>query len=301
MPHTPVLLNEVLTYLDPKPGEFIIDGTVNGGGHSAEIFPKILPGGKLLGIDLDGSRLENARIKVSAKVKNEKLKMKNNLFLTKGNYTDMPNILREMNLPKADGLLLDLGFSSEQLEESGRGFSFMKDEPLLMTYDDTETPVKQILKELTERDLAKIIFAYSGEKMAIRIAKAIKAQEKKNKIETSGDLAKAVQSAVPWNYERGRINPATRTFQALRIYANHELENLGTVIAKLPKILKPGGKAVIISFHSLEDKIIKHAFRDMEKNGKLEIVTKKPIEASEQEILHNPRSRSAKLRSARIV
>src|SRR3989344_2507093 len=301
MPHTPVLLNEVLTYLDPKPGEFIIDGTVNGGGHSAEIFPKILPGGKLLGIDLDGSRLENARIKVSAKVKNEKLKMKNNLFLTKGNYTDMPNILREMNLPKADGLLLDLGFSSEQLEESGRGFSFMKDEPLLMTYDDTETPVKQILKELTERDLAKIIFAYSGEKMAIRIAKAIKAQEKKNKIETSGDLAKAVQSAVPWNYERGRINPATRTFQALRIYANHELENLGTVIAKLPKILKPGGKAVIISFHSLEDKIIKHAFRDMEKNGKLEIVTKKPIEASEQEILHNPRSRSAKLRSAQIT
>src|SRR3989344_5384125 len=196
MPHTPVLLNEVLTYLDPKPGEFIIDGTVNGGGHSAEIFPKILPGGKLLGIDLDGSRLENARVKISAKVKNEKLKMKNNLFLTKGNYTDMPNILSEMNLPKADGLLLDLGFSSEQID-SGRGFSFMKDEPLLMTYDDSETPVKQILKELTEHDLAKIIFAYSGEKFAMKIAEAIKAEGGKRQIETTGELTKVIQNAVP--------------------------------------------------------------------------------------------------------
>ncbi|MEK7508170.1 MAG: 16S rRNA (cytosine(1402)-N(4))-methyltransferase RsmH [Patescibacteria group bacterium] len=311
MPHTPVLLNEVLKYLRLLPGEFIIDGTVNGGGHSAKIFERILPSGKLLGIDLDDSRLEKARAKISAKVsadgrsasggKNEKLKAESNLILAKGNYADLPNILRGMDLSKADGLLIDLGFSSDQLEGSGKGFTFMKDEDLCMTYDENETPVKKILNELSERDLAKIIFAYSGEKFAMRIAKAIKAREKKKAIETTCELSEIIKRTVPSSYERGRIHPATRTFQALRIYANHELENLRIVLGKLHDILKPGGRLAIISFHSLEDKMIKHEFRELAKKGTLEILTKKPIQASEEEISQNPRSRSAKLRAAKLL
>ena len=301
MPHTPVLLNEVLKYLDPQPGSFIIDGTVDGGGHSAEIFPKILPDGKLLGVDIDGSRLENALLKISANIKNEKSNIKNNLILARGNYVDLPQILEKEKFPKADGLLLDLGFSSEQLEGSDRGFSFMKSEDLLMTYGDDETPVKKILRELSERDLAKIIFAYSGEKYAMRIAKEIKARGKKKAIETTGELSEIIAKSVPANYERGRINPATRTFQALRIYANHELENLKNILGKLQEILAPQGKIVIISFHSLEDRIVKQEFRELAKKGTLEILTKKPIEAGEEELSRNPRSRSAKLRAARIV
>ncbi len=299
MHHHPVLLKEIIKFLDPKPGEFIVDGTVDGGGHGAEIFEKILPNGRLLGVDLDADLLEKASRAVSAKVKSRKSNINSNLILVRGNYADLPDILEEKKLPKADGLLLDLGFSSEQLENAEkRGFSFEKNEPLLMTYSAGRKPVKEILTELDAKELAKIIFELSGEKFAMRIARAIKERGRTRAVETSGELAEAVRGAVPKNYERGRIDPATRTFQALRIYANDELGNLKKVLDRLGEILEPGGRVVIISFHSLEDRIVKDNFRKLEESGELRILTKKPVRPAEEEILKNPRSRSAKLRAA---
>ncbi len=295
--HVPVLLKEVLEYLDPQPGAFIIDGTVNGGGHARAIIETIAPGGTFLGIDWDEDILERTKRAFEA----EKKKSDASLIWTVGNYANIPEILREKKLPKADGLLLDLGFSSEQLESSGKGFSFMKDEPLLMTYGGGETSAKELLRSLTERELAKIIFELSGEKFAPRIARAIKTEGRKTRIETTAQLKKAIESAVPKNYERGRIDPATRTFQALRIYANCELENLEHALGSLGNALKEGGRVAVISFHSLEDRIVKQKFRELAKDTKLEILTKKPIEASAEEIKYNPRSRSAKLRAAEVL
>lgn len=301
MSHRPVLLQEVIKYLNPKPGDFIVDGTIDGGGHGAEIFLQILPTGRLLGLDLDKVLLERSREKISAKCKYQKSKCKNNLILIQGNYADLPEILKENKLPMADGLLLDLGFSSEQLESSGRGFSFLKDEPLLMTYDPSREPVKNLLKDVDAKTLAKIIFQFSGEKFAMRIAKAIKDYQKMKPIETTSDLRKIIAGAVPKTYERGRLDPATRTFQALRIWANDELGNLEKVLDNLRGILKIGARIVIISFHSLEDRIVKQKFRAMGKEGYLKILTKKPVLSSREEAASNPRSRSAKLRAAIVT
>ena len=215
--------------------------------------------------------------------------------------------MREHDFEKADGLLVDLGFSSEQLEASGRGFSFgesSKNEPLLMTYDDSRTPVWRILREEGEESLANIIYEFGGERMSRQIAKAIKDRGRRQAIMTAGALADVVREALPGGgktrgaYEHGRIDPATRTFQAFRIYANGELENLKTLLNNLSEILKPGGRAAIISFHSVEDGIVKRAFQSLAKEGKIEIITKKPVEATREEIKENPRSRSAKIRAA---
>jgi 16S rRNA (cytosine1402-N4)-methyltransferase len=300
MIHTPVLLEEVLKYLAPKPSEFIIDGTVDGGGHGSEILRRVLPSGKLLGIDMDSSMIANVRKRISENIQVPISKFQAHLVLECGNYAGLPEILREKKLPKADGLLLDLGFSSEQLASSGRGFSFESDEPLMMTYDDAREPVSELLLKLGESELARILREYGEERYAKQITRAIAEREKEAPILTSYELAEVVRGAVPRGYERGRIHPATRTFQALRIYANDELGNLRRVLGELPDILKAGGRAVVITFHSLEDRIVKHAFRDMAQRGILEILTKKPITASEEELRRNPRSRSAKLRAAQI-
>ncbi len=293
--HEPVLLKEVLNVLDPKPGEFFIDGTVDGGGHAAAIMAKIMPEGKFLGVDLD-SRMLAARRADRKYGEREKY--------ISGNYADLPAILKKEKLGKADGLLLDLGFSSEQLASSGRGFSFSEEsarEPLLMTYDDSRPPVAELLRTLKEEELAKIIFELGGERMSRRIAKAIVEVGRRHRITTSGELAEIVRNAVPKNYERGRIDPATRTFQALRIYANDELGSLEKVLGELGQILKSGGRVAIISFHSLEDRIVKHSFQKLAKENKFQMITKKPIAASREEILKNPRSRSAKLRAGTIL
>ena len=310
MLHTPVLLQEVIKFLDPREGNFVIDGTIDGGGHSSEILKRILPTGKLLGIDWDKTMIAKVRERISEKLQIPHLRQgfggqatpnfQKNLILECGNYANLPEILQEKNLPKADGLLLDLGFSSEQLE-SGKGFSFEKDEPLKMTYDDSRKPVAQILKEIKEKELADTIFKFGGERYSRRIAKAIKERVKKKSTLKARELREVILSAVPKNYERGRIDPATRTFQALRIYANDELWNLEQVLKNLPKVLKLGGKAVIVSFHSLEDRIVKNVFRDYAKAGLAEILTKKPVTPSEEEIKMNPRARSAKLRAARVI
>lgn len=288
--HIPVLLQEVITMLDPRPGDFIIDGTVDGGGHAEAILPHIAPTGRLLGLDWDGSMLADCK---------ERLAGANGATLILGNYADLPSIIKREKTGKANGLLLDLGFSSEQILRSGRGFSFSeasRNEPLLMTYDDERVPARDLIAAISEKELADMLTNLGGERYAAKIAREIVLHRRKAKIATSGDLADTVRAAVPKNYERGRIDPATRTFQALRIAANGELENLEKVLGSLEEILMPGGRAVIISFHSLEDRIVKQAFRTMARESKGEPLTKKPIVPSRAEVIANPRSRSAKLR-----
>lgn len=284
--HAPVLLQEVLRWLAPAPGAFVVDGTVNGGGHAREILKRIGPHGSLLGIDWDGGLIENLA---------QEFRSRKNVTLIRGNYADLPEMLRAHRLPRADGLLLDLGFSSEQLE-SGRGFSFLRNEPLRMTYDESREPVRDILRKIREEELASVIREFGQERFARRIAHSIKGQGHRRPIATTGELREAIIKAVPKNYERGRIDPATRTFQALRMYANAELENLEKILRRLPDVLKKGGRAAIVSFHSLEDGMVKRALRRLETEGSLEILTKKPIGASPEEIERNPRSRSGKLR-----
>jgi 16S rRNA (cytosine1402-N4)-methyltransferase len=295
MAHEPVLLKEVLRYLAPTPGAFIIDGTVDGGGHAAAIMETIMPEGNFLGLDWD-KRMVEAREAAHKHGTRER-------YLHRS-YADLPEIIREEKLGLADGLLLDLGFSSEQLAHSGRGFSFSDahaGEPLYMTYDDAQTSVAELLRGMKENELAKIIFTYGGERLSRRIAKAITEREKVRAITTSGELAEIVRQAVPANYERGRIDPATRTFQALRIYANDELGNLTRTLGNITRIVRSGGRVVVISFHSLEDRIVKQAFQSLAKEHKAEILTKKSVGPSAEEENGNPRSRSAKLRAAVIA
>lgn len=284
MSHVPVLLKEVLENLKPEAGEFFIDCTLGDGGHAEEILEKLGKKGKMMLVDWDKESISRF-----------KKKKTENTILKEGNYADVKEFLKK---EKVDGFLADLGFSSRQLEESGRGFSFSRnsEEPLLMTYSDSEEPVSQILKRLTEKEIADIIYKYGGERYSRRIARAIKEQERKEKIETNGKLAEVVRRALPRGYERGRIDPATRTFQAFRIYANKELENLEKLLQILPEIMKSGGRAGIITFHSLEDGLVKKYFKNYEKEGKAILLNKKPIIASREEIEKNPRSRSAKLR-----
>lgn len=291
--HTPVLLREVIELLDPKPGAFIIDGTFGGGGHSKMILEKIGPQGKLLAVDLEEAAI----------LKNgQEICELPNMICVHSNFAKLPAVLKEQHLPHADGLLLDLGFSSNQIENSGKGFSFQKDELLIMTYNDTDEPVYKLLAQLSEEEIERVIREYGEERYAHKIAQAIVARRSSGRfIKTSKELAELVQKVVPTNYEHGRIHPATRTFQAFRIYANHELENVNTVLRELDQILKPGGRVAIISFHSLEDRLVKHALRDAKKEGRMEIITKKSVRPSLEEVKQNPRARSAKLRVAAII
>lgn len=287
MVHIPVLLNEVMEILNPQPGEFFVDATIGEAGHSLEILKRLGSRGKLLGIDRDETMLILAK---------EKLQNFSNKIFVCGNYAELPEILKENNFSKADGLLLDLGFCSGHLE-SGRGFSFSgQEEPLLMIYGAQETPVKILLKKISEKELTQIIRNFGEERYAGRISRAIK--QSRRPVETNKELAEIICRAAPPNYERGRIHPATRTFLALRIYANRELENLKKALNSLGDVLKPGGRISIVSFNSLEDRTVKQKFRELKQKNVLEILTKKPITPGSEEIKNNQRSRSAKLRGA---
>ena len=305
MSHTPVFLKEVIETLDPKFGEFFIDGTVGGGGHAVEIFKKISPGGRLLGIDWDEDNIKKL-------IEVKKLRNRKNIILVNDNYANLPEILKKEKLPKADGLLLDLGFSSEQLEKSGKGFSFLRDEPLNMRYNveinnngqatrdkrqETGITAAEVINSFSEKELADIFWKYGEERFSRRIAKNIVAVRKKKPIKTTFDLVEIIRKSLPRYYERGRIHPATRVFQALRIYVNDELGNLEKLLEHLDKIVKNKGRAVIISFHSLEDRLVKNYFRQFTKEGIAKILTKKPIRPTPEEVVLNPRSRSAKLRA----
>jgi len=275
--HIPVLKKEVLEFLDPQPNENFIDCTINGGGHANAILEKNRPEGKVLGIELDRELYRRLNLR-----KTERLILVNN------SYLNLKEIVKKFKFGPVKGILFDLGMSSWHLEESGRGFTFQKYEPLDMRYNTSqELTAEKVLNNYPPREIEKIIRIYGEERFSKRIAKKI---VKNRPIKTTFDLIKIIKQAVPQNQ---KIHPATRTFQALRIAVNQELDSLERALPQTEDILVPGGRLVIISFHSLEDKIVKNFF----KKSNLKILTKKPIIPSEQEINQNLHSRSSKLRA----
>lgn len=268
--HIPVLLNEIIEQIEPNKN--YIDCTLGFGGHSKEILKKNGPNGKVLGIEIDKEIFEKT-------IKDERL------IAVNDSYVNLEKIVEKHNFKDISGILLDAGMSSYHIDLSGRGFSFNKDEPLLMNYG-SGISAEEIINEYSEDEIERILREYGEEKFSRKIAKKIVEERKRKRIKSTLQLVEIVRKIVP----RSKINPATRTFQAIRIETNKELENLESVLPQALKLLNRSGKLFIISFHSLEDRIVKNFI----KNNQLEL--NKPITPSEQEIKSNPRSRSAKLR-----
>ncbi len=292
MKHIPVLKDESIEGLNIKSGDTIVDGTLGGGGHTLEIIKKFGDKVQIIGLDLDKDAIKRAEEEI-------KDLPHNTTFKTVG-FQDIDKILDELKIENIDSILLDLGLSSFQLEVSGRGFSFLKDEPLLMTMkktpDDKDLTAKDIVNEWGEESISNIIYGFGEEQHSRRIAKEIIDSRKEKKIETTFDLVRIISQAVGGFYKSKKIHPATKTFQALRIATNSELKNLEDVIENGFNRLKSKGRMAIISFHSLEDRIVKHEFIKLKQKGNANIITKQPIIATSEEIIINPRSRSAKLR-----
>ncbi len=287
--HTTVLLHETVDGLALKKNATAIDATVGTGGHTALLAEAVGKKGVVMAIDADelSLTLSRERLKgVDAKI----------LFI-QGNFRNLKELATEAGITEADGIAFDLGWHTEQLQ-SGRGLSFKEDEPLLMTLSSSGEGItaKDIIADWDEEEIAKIIREYGEERFSGRIARVIVEHRDKKEIQTARELADIIASAVPGFYRRGRINPATRTFQALRIAVNDELGALTVALSSALELLSPGGRVAVISFHSLEDRIVKHAFHNAEKEGKGKRITKKPIIPSDEERKNNPRARSAKLR-----
>jgi len=280
--HKTVLLNETIEGLKLEGKSLVLDCTFGGGGHSKEILKKY-PNIKIIALDQDQN--------VFKSFSDKRISFKNI------NFRNLDEVLDGQ---RADAIIFDLGLSSDQLENSGRGFSFMKSEPLLMTMKENPQPedltAKDIVNVWSEKSLADIIYGYGEERFSRRIAKGIVEARKKQKIETTGDLVKAIENSVPAVYKRGRLHFATKTFQALRIAVNDELETLKIGLEKGFKVLNKEGRMAVISFHSLEDRIVKKFYKEKQKENKAILINKKPIIAKEEEKKNNPRSRSAKLR-----
>lgn len=286
--HTPVLLNEILDYLNPQPAGVFIDATINGGGHAEAIAKRIGTTGKLLGIDRDRELVE--------KLKDSSFKVVCDTF------ANIKAVAEANGFTKVNGILFDLGFSSFHIELSGRGFSFLRDEPLDMRYDtDSGISAKDVVNGWPEDKLRGILFTLGGERFARRIVRRVVEHRDRQPIETTAELVEIIRKAVPGSYRRGRIHFATRTFQALRMCVNDELEHVAKGIAEAISLLATGGRIAVISFHSGEDRIVKELFRKEERNGILRRITKRPIGASVEECRENPRSRSAKLRVAERI
>jgi 16S rRNA (cytosine1402-N4)-methyltransferase len=292
--HAPVLLAEVVAGLAPRSGGRYVDGTLGGGGHAAALLEASAPDGRLLGIDADPAALAAAQVRLAP--------FGERAALAHGNFRDLASLVGTAGFAPIDGLLLDLGVSSHQLDTPERGFSFQVDAPLDMRLDPTEgTTAAELINELPEGELADLIYRYGEERGSRRIARLIGETRRKRSIATTGELAAIVARALGGRH--GKIHPATRTFQALRIAVNGELDSLETVLPQAVELLAPGGRVAVIAFHSLEDRIVKQFFRAESGYGgqgpaRLRILTKKPIEAGVEEARTNPRSRSAKLRIA---
>jgi len=312
--HVPVLLKEAIDFLNVRRGGTYIDATVGLGGHSYEIAKRLGAPGHLIGLDKDPAALEKARavLGVGSSVSGESDSQSPKAYDLR---PDWPSIelrqasfasLAEARSPIADGLLADIGVSSLQLSDAARGFSFQADGPLDMRMDpQSERTAEQVVNHLDERELADVIYEFGEERRSRRIARAI---VRSRPIRSTAHLADVISAAArPMNpiqnkYEQRRIHPATRTFQALRIFVNRELDDLKALLGAAPRILKPGGRVVVISFHSLEDRIVKDAFREGAiKDKYFRVLTKKPVTASEEEQDRNPRARSAKMRAAEKV
>lgn len=288
--HQPVMGSEVLHYLNPRPGTTIVDGTVGTGGHSLLILPHVLPTGRLVAIDRDQTALQLARKRLTEFIPQA--------TFVRENYRTLPAILKELRIPRVDGVLLDLGMSSLQVDCAERGFSFSREGPLDMRMDSgQEATAEALVNALTADELAMIFETFGEERFAKRIASRIVSERRVHPITTTTQLARLIVEAVPSRVSHGRLHPATRVFQALRMAVNDELGALEGVLGGVGELLNPGGRAVIVTFHSLEDRLVKHAFAQGMRDGAWTVLTKKPVRPSEEEVAQNPRARSAKLRA----
>lgn len=312
--HIPVLLKQAITLLDPKPGQRFVDGTLGGGGYTAELLKKVGSKGAVLSIDLDKDALENAEDNFAKEVKNK------NLVLAHGNFAQLDKIMEAhkdfygFNAP--DGIVADIGLSSYQLDQSNRGITFQKKEPLDMRFDlsSNEPDARFLVNELSEAELTKIFSDYGEERESKRIARGIINARAEKQIHYTTDLVEIVKQALPKPVQHKWADSARRIFQALRIAVNHELENLETFLPKALDLVKPGGVIVIVSFHSLEDRIVKQFFQEAargcicpkefpiclcNRSPQAEILTKKLVSATPEELIKNSRSNPAKLRAIR--
>lgn len=308
--HIPVMRSEVLEYLNCRPGKIFVDGTLGGAGHARDICERIMPDGLLIGIDQDPAAIANAGIVLepfAARVR-----------LVHENFAQLPNVLSQLGIPGVDGILLDLGLSLNQLENSGRGFSFQREEPLDMRMDPrAPETAADLVNGLAEDELRRIFQEYGEERFAGRIARRIAAERRRAPVRTSGELARLVCAAVPGRTSgRSRIHPATRVFMALRIAVNRELERLAEFLDQVPHCLNREGRLCILAFHSLEDRIVKHRLRALAQGrqpespfatnrervpGALKVLTKKVLRPGPEEIAANPMARSTRLRAAERV
>jgi 16S rRNA (cytosine1402-N4)-methyltransferase len=289
--HTPVMVEEVMTFLKCEPGHTYVDATLGGGGHASEILKRSAPDGVVIGMEWDEDALSEARktlIPFGDRVK-----------IFRENFVRLPDLMKAESV---DGILLDLGLSSIQVEKEERGFSFKTEGPLDMRMDQrmNETAAG-LVNNLSAEELESTLSQHGEERWARRIARAIVQEREREPIKTTQALRKIVHRAIPRRFYSRRIDPATRTFQALRIRVNDELENLKKILETAWKSLKSGGRMCVISFHSLEDRMVKETFRTLEKEGEMRVLTKKPVRPREEEQKRNPRSRSGKLRCAERI
>jgi 16S rRNA (cytosine1402-N4)-methyltransferase len=284
-------VEEVMTFLRCEPGRTYIDATLGGGGHASEILKRTAPDGVVIGMEWDEDALTEAR--------NTLMPFGERVKIFRENFIHLPDLMKAESV---DGILLDLGLSSFQVEREGRGFSFKGEGPLDMRMDQrmNETAA-DLVNNLSPEELESTLAQYGEERWARRIARAIVQEREREPIRTTQALRKIVHRAIPRRFHSRRIDPATRTFQALRISVNDELENLKKILETAWKSLKSGGRMCVISFHSLEDRLVKETFRALEKEGEMRVLTKKPVRPCEEEQKRNPRSRSGKLRCAERI
>lgn len=304
--HDPVLVEPVLQLLDPRGGQTCLDCTLGRAGHAVAIMPKLAPGGRYIGLDVDPENLAYAEQRLAdAPI---------DVHLQHANFAIAGDLLASQGLQQTDLLLADLGFASNQMDNPERGFSFQNEGPLDMRLDPSlTTTAADLVNRLPEQELADVIYQYGEERLSRRIARKIIERRKQSPIKQTGELAELIRRCYPHmprssspskGYGKGRgkrIDPATRTFMALRIAVNGELEALEGLLSSIPHLVSPGGVAAIISFHSLEDRLVKRAFMAMQQSGRARRLTTKPIVADDAERHRNPRSRSAKLRAIRMV
>ncbi len=292
------MLSEAISALNVREGGFYVDGTIGGGGHARVLLERVGPKGTVLGLDRDPEALKYLKEVLSPTAPN--------LILRQGNFSRLDEYLADLGGETVDGILLDLGLSSFQLEQSYRGFSFLKDEPLDMRMNpESGSPASDLVNKLPEKELADLIYRYGEERASRRIARGIVYARKKKSITTSAELAAMVRGSLYRPGRRPRIDPATRTFMALRLAVNDEIGHLEKFLALAPTLLKPLGRLVIISFHSLEDRLVKKAMvplKQAEKTtGKIVAFYKKPLRPTPEEVAQNPRARSARLRAGELT
>jgi 16S rRNA (cytosine1402-N4)-methyltransferase len=281
--HVPVMAQEVLEWLRPAAGGTLVDGTLGGGGHTRLLAEAVGSSGLVIALDRDGAAVERAGVELSGRP----------VRVLQANYSDLPEVLAALNVSAVDGILLDLGLSSDQLSDPTRGFSFQSTGPLDLRFDATRgEPAWKLVERLSAEHLADLIYGYGEERYSRRIARHVVDVRRANPIHTAADLARVIRESVPRSRDV-RIDPATRTFQALRIAVNEELKWLEVALRRMPDCLRPGGRLAVISFHSLEDRLVKESFRN---DARLTAATRRPIRPTEREVATNPRSRSAKLR-----